>query len=281
MWKKIIIGSVVLGLASTYIFFSNNGALTATSSNSGYDGEIAYLQHQMRDAADKSKEYHIDRYVKAYADFRTEEFTRLKEQYTTELAELEAGSASMREEIAKAQATYEAVEHELGTLRAELAKLLNDAATAVELDGGDDLEMRDVAEKVTEFIQANEELERQIAQEDARIAALGAESERLLKLIADGKKLNQDRQARISPPDLSCSVLTSDPQWDYVILDAGVDKGIVIGSRLSVMRGEKKVCELNVTLVESNRSSCDVVYSTLQPGDRVRPGDKVIAAPTK
>ncbi len=275
MWKKIIIGSVVLFVASSYLYFTSNDAL---SSN---DGEVAFLQQQFRDAADKSKEYHIDRYVKAYADLRTEEFTRLKGQYSEEKDGLEAKSATMREETAKAQALYEAVENELKSIREELSKLMNEAASAVELDGSGDMEMREVAEKVTEFIQANEELEREIAQEEARIAALGAESERLLKLIADGKKLNQDRQARISPPDLSCSVLTSDPQWDYVILDAGVDKGIVIGSRLTVMRGEEKICELNVTLVESNRSSCDVVYSTLKSGERVRPGDKVTAAPTK
>ncbi len=276
MWKKIIIGSVVLFVASSYLYFANNDAMTSS------EGEVAFLQQQFRDAADKSKEYHIDRYIKAYADMRTEEFTRLKEQYTQEKSDLDTESAAMREEIAQKQAMYEAVENELAALKAELSKLLNDAAAAVEIDGGDDSELlHDVAAKVTEFIQANTELEREIAQEDARIAALGAESERLLKLIADGKKLNQDRQARISPPELSCSVLTSDPQWDYVILDAGVDKGIVIGSRLAVMRGEEQVCELNVTLVESNRSSCDVVYSTLKPGDRVRAGDKVIAAPTK
>ncbi len=275
MWKKIIIGSVGLFVVSSYLYFTNNDALSADG------GEVAFLQQQFRDAADKSKEYHIDRYVKAYADLRTEDFTRLKEQYTTEKDELEAASTAMREEIATAQATCEAVENELKTLRDELAKLLNDAAAAVELEDSGDLEMREVAEKVTEFIQANEDLERQLAQEDARIAALGAESERLLKLIADGKKLNQDRQARISPPELSCTVLTSDPQWDYVILDAGVDKGIVIGSRLTVTRGEQKVCELNVTLVESNRTSCDIVYSTLKAGDRVRPGDKVVATPIK
>ncbi len=275
MWKKIVIGSVVLFVASSYLYFNNNGALSAPN------GEVAFLQQQFRDAADKSKEYHIDRYVKAYADLRTEEFTSMKEKFASQQADLEAKSAATREEIAKAKALIEAVENEIKTIKEELTKLLNDAASAVELDSTGEIEMREVAEKVTEFIQANEELERQIAQEEARIAALGAESERLLKLIADGKKLNQDRQARISPADLSCSVLTCDPQWDYVILDAGVDKGIVIGSRLDVMRGEEKICELNVTLVESNRTSCDVVYSTLKPGEKVRPGDRVVTTSNK
>jgi electron transport complex protein RnfA len=58
---------------------------------------------------------------------------------------------------------------------------------------------------------------------------------------------------------------------------SGIDKGIVIGSRLAVMRGEQKVCELTVTLVEGNKSSCDIVYSTMRPGDKVHPGDSVVA----
>ncbi len=275
MWKKIIIGSVVLFVASSYFYFANNDAMSSS------DGEVAFLQQQFRDAADKSKEYHIDRYIKAYADMRTAEFSRLKEEYAQEKSELDSESATMREEITKIQSMCEAVEHELKTIKNELSSLLNDAASAVDMEGGDDLELREVAQKVTEFIQANEALERKLAEEDARIAALGADSERLLKLIADGKKLNQDRQARISPPELSCTVINSDPQWDYVILDAGVDKGIVIGSRLAVMRGEEQICELNVTLVESNRTSCDVVYNTLKPGERVRVGDRVITAKLK
>ena len=76
---------------------------------------------------------------------------------------------------------------------------------------------------------------------------------------------------------LKCAVVSVDPTWDYVILDSGIDKGIVIGSRLAVMRGSQKVCELTVTLVESNKSSCDVVYSTMRPGDQVQPGDTVVS----
>ena len=125
------------------------------------------------------------------------------------------------------------------------------------------------------------ELERSNAEADARIAALGAESERLTALIAAARKLAQDRQARLSPPELKCNVLTADRQWDYVILDAGINKGIVIGSRLAVMRNGKKICELNVTLVESTRASCDVVYSTMITGERVEVGDSVVSVRNK
>ncbi len=272
MWKKIIIGSVVLFAASSYIFFANND---------GMKSELAFLQQNSRDTVEKSKEMNIDRYVKLYAEMRTESFNALKEQYAQQKTELDTESATVREEITQMQTACETADADYKRLRDDLNALLNDAATTADMDTGDDIDLREVAEKITELIKANEELEREIAQEEARIAALGAESERLLKLIADGKKLNQDRQARLSPPELSCNVLNTDPQWDYVILDAGVDKGIVIGSRLAVMRGDEQICELNVTLVESTRASCDVVYSTLRAGERVFVGDKVVSVRNK
>ena len=47
------------------------------------------------------------------------------------------------------------------------------------------------------------------------------------------------------------------------------------------MRGDKKICELNVTLVESSRASCDVVYSTMLTGERVEVGDTVVSVRNK
>ena len=66
-----------------------------------------------------------------------------------------------------------------------------------------------------------------------------------------------------------------------MILDAGIDHGIVIGSRLAAMRNGEQVAELNVTTVERNRASAKVIYNTLRTGDRVKVGDSVIAVRKK
>ncbi len=278
MWKKIIIGSVVLFAASSYFFFANNDAMTAAEG-----GEIVTIQQNLSASVEKSKELNIDRFVKVYSEMRTEKFNRMREDFIQQKNELDAESAARREETAELTTTFETAEAEYKRLREELNALINDAADAVGISADSDTTeaMREVAEKIAELLSENGALEQEIAKEEATIAALGAESERLLGLIAAGKKLNQDRQARISPASLDCKVLTTDPQWDYVILDAGIDKGIVIGSRLAVMRGDVKICELNVTLVENSRASCDVVYSTLLAGEHVHVGDKVVAAQDK
>ncbi len=271
MWKKIVIGSVVLFGASTYFYFQTNSAMSASN------GEIAHLQQLGNDVADKYKEFNIDRYMKLYAEMRSEYFAAQKQDFDNQKDALDAEDATVKENIASEQATLEAAEADYQRMKDELSKFLQEAAATVGLDEGEDADLSVIAEKIAKLITDNEELEKQIAEEEALIAARNADSDRLLKLIAAAKKLNQDRQARISPAELDCRVLNADPQWDYIILDAGIDRGIVIGSRLAVMRGDEKICELNVTLVESTRTSCDVVYSTLKPGERVRVGDRVVA----
>ena len=144
-------------------------------------------------------------------------------------------------------------------------------------DADDEESLKLVGQRIAELVETNNALEAQAAAEEKMTQDLGAESERTLAMIEAAKQLAADRLARLSPVELKCSVASVDPTWDYVILDSGIDKGIVIGSRLAVMRGEQKVCELTVTLVESSKASCDVVYSTMRPGDKVQPGDTVVS----
>ncbi len=268
MWKNIIIGSVVLFGASTYVYFANNTANV---------GEIACVQERFTKATNTCKEAWIDRTFKLYAEMRTEEFNQRREKFQQEKVELDTEDASVKESTAQAIATFEAAEADYKRMKEELKNLLLEAASAVGIEEEDDLSIKLVAEKIAELITNNGELERKIAEEENRIAALGAESDRLNKLITDGKKLNQDRQSRISPAELSCHVSDVSDNWNYVTLDAGVNKGIVIGSRLAVMRGDEKICELNVSTVEDKAAACDIVYSTLKVGETVQVGDRVEA----
>ena len=274
MWKYIIIGSVTLFLGATYLFSKNHGAMVASG------GEIAAIQNHFSQAVDKNKNIALDKTIKAYAEYRAELMKEEQARNEAKKAEVESKIEEVKGEYASAEAELETLTGGYKRLREEKASAFNDVAPVVDLDP-DSATEEEIAAAVKELSDKVEELNRKNAEEDARIAALGAESERLTNLIAAARKLAQDRQARLSPPELKCKVLSADRQWDYVILDAGIDKGIVIGSRLAVMRGEKKVCELNVTLVESSRASCDVVYSTMITGERVEVGDTVVAVRNK
>ena len=272
MWKYIIIAAVVLFLGACFLFYKNNEALA------GPEGEVAAFQSQFDMAKKKAVDIEKDKAVKRYAELRTAYFKQLNDKYNEECSALEAEDAPFEQEIAKANADLEAAKADFKRYQDQFKAFQKDATAAAGVEDADDEEaLKLVGQRIAELVESNNALEAQAAAEEKMTQDLGAESERTLAMIEAAKKLAADRMARLSPVELKCSVVSVDPTWDYVILDSGIDKGIVIGSRLAVMRGNQKVCELTVTLVESNKSSCDVVYSTMRPGDQVQPGDAVVS----
>lgn len=272
MWKYIIIAAVVLFLGACFLFYKNNEALT------GPEGEVAAFQSQFDMAKKKAIDIEKDKAIKRYAELRADHFKQLSIKYNEERTALEAEDAPVAQEITQANADLEAAKADFKRYQDEFKSFARDAATNAGIEGASEEEaLKEVGQHIAQLVEANNALEAQAQAEEKMTSDLGAESERTLAMIDAAKKLAADRMARLSPVELKCSVVSVDPTWDYVILDSGIDKGIVIGSRLAVMRGEQKVCELSVTLVESNKSSCDVVYSTMRPGDTVRPGDVVVS----
>ena len=272
MWKYIIIAAVVLFLGACFLFYKNNEALT------GPEGEVAAYQSQFEMAKKKAVDIEKDKAIKRYAELRTAYFKQLSDKYNEERAAIEAEDAPFDQEITQANADLEKAKTEFKRYQDDFKVFQKSASEAAGVeDSGDDEGLKVIGQRIAELVESNNALEAQAAAEEKMTSDLGAETERTLKLIQEAKDLHAARMARLSPVDLKCSVVTADPTWDYVILDGGIDKGIVIGSRLAVMRGNQKVCELSVTLVESNKSSCDVVYSTMRPGDKVRPGDTVVS----
>ena len=272
MWKYIIIAAVVLFLGACFLFYKNNEALT------GPEGEVAAFQAQFDMAKKKAVDIEKDQAVKRYAELRNAYFKQQSDKYNEERTALDAEDAPLVQEIAKANADLDAAKADFKRYQEQFKSFQKDATQAAGVEEADDEEsLKLVGQRIAELVETNNALEAQAAAEEKMTQDLGAESERTLAMIEAAKQLAADRLARLSPVELKCSVASVDPTWDYVILDSGIDKGIVIGSRLAVMRGEQKVCELTVTLVESSKASCDVVYSTMRPGDKVQPGDTVVS----
>ena len=279
MWKYIIIAAVVLFLGACFLFYKNNEALT------GPEGEVAAFQSQFDMAKKKAVDIEKDKAIKRYAELRTAYFKQLSEKYNAEGAALTAEDAPFDQEISKANNDLETANADFKRYEAEFKAFHKNAASAASSEGEDDSmadeSLQVIGQRIAELVESNNALEAEAAAEEKMTADLGTETDRTIAMIEAAKKLASDRMARLSPVDLKCSVLSTDPTWDYVLLDGGVDKGIVIGSSLAVMRGGQKVCELVVTLVEGTKASCDVVYSTMRPGDKVRPGDTVVSVRNK
>ena len=272
MWKYIIIAAVVLFLGACFLFYKTNDALT------GPEGEVAAVQSQFDMARKKVVDIEKDKAIKRYAELRMAYFKQLSDKYNEERAAIEAEDAPFDQEIAKANADLETAAADFKKYNEELKAFQRKAAEAAGAEDAAEDDLQVIGESIAALVESNNALEAQAAAEEKMTKELEAETVRTQAMIESAKKLAADRMARLSPVELKCSVVVTDPTWDYVILDAGIDKGIVIGSRLAVMRGGQKVCELSVTLVENNKSSCDVVYSTMRPGDKVRLGDTVVSA---
>ncbi len=268
MWNKILIGALVLFLFAAYLFYN------AFQTMVGNGGEVENIQNQTQLVINEATLIAVDERNKIYAEMRSEFFKAEETRYIDEKAALDEEAANVSQEIATTNAQFDELRAQYERLQEEIANMMKDVSQAAGLET-QAADVSVIVEEVVRLATRSSELKGSLAAEKAKLAALEAEEARLNGLIAVGRKLNSDRQARLSPADLSCHVLICDPNWDYIILDAGLNKGMVIGSRLAVMRDGVKICELAVTMVEGNRASADIVYDTLLPGETIRRGDHV------
>lgn len=288
MWKIIVYISLVFFAAASFVFYKTHTAMTTSA------GEVAAIQKQYVAAITKNKAVYADEIISAYAKMRHEYLLKRRAELEAEKARVEEEDARLVEETERLNADWEKLYSEIEKERDSIKEAVKDIAAKVDLSeavekSGADVEPLDAnAEDIFQTIEANlralaekkDALDARLKQEESEVEKRVAQRDSLQEHIAEEELIARDRRARISPEELNCRVVLTDPAYDYVIIDHGADAGVVIGSRLAVMRGEKKICELNVTLVESTRSSCDVVYSTLIAGEAVHAGDRVIAVRT-
>lgn len=288
MSKYIIIAALVVLGAGSFIFYKTHTAMVSSG------GEVAALQSQYESAIAKNKEVFIDQTIAAYAKMRHDWLTQRRSEVDAQKSQLEEEDVAYQGEIERLTAEYESLGGVMGENKNKLEVFLNSLAsheTLNEILGkakADDLDIVPMESSDPNLLQAlannlkaldaqKEKVAAENKKEKSAVEVLEARKAELMAAMAEQDALVKERRSRVSPKNLDCHVATADPNWDYVIIDGGVNKGIVIGSRLAVMRGGKKICELSVTLVENNRASCDVVYSTLVTGEAVHPGDVVVA----
>lgn len=289
MWKYLTLVSLVLVAAAAFVFRNTHTGMSAAQ------GEVASLQALVDAAAAKNKEAYMDRTIAAYAKLRGAWLQERKSEVVSEKAKYEQALTDGKSEIERLTNELHSLGGESEEGKKKLRQALQDLATSEDLNNAldaarekDGLEVLDMDPEDPGFLEnlaANlrnlEAKKMELAEENTRaeseIDLLSKRKTDVSEQIEAADALAKERQARVSPKELNCSVAVSDPNWDYVIVDAGLNDGVIIGSHLAVMRSGEKVCELTVTLVEQSRSSCDVVASTLKAGERVKVGDRVVS----
>lgn len=92
--------------------------------------------------------------------------------------------------------------------------------------------------------------------------------------------LKEKRARRKASAELACNVTYVNRDYGFIHINAGAKSGknrVLKGSQLTVMRGNKKVCDLIVTQVTDTEAIAYVQNGTLGVRDKVQVGDRVIA----
>jgi hypothetical protein len=78
------------------------------------------------------------------------------------------------------------------------------------------------------------------------------------------------------PADLRCKVVAVDPKWNFVLVDAGDDQGMIARAELLVARNGRFVAKARVVRVEKNRCVANLIPGS-QVGE-IHEGDVLIPA---
>ncbi|MCD7797926.1 MAG: hypothetical protein LUG84_00760 [Akkermansiaceae bacterium] len=269
MWSKIIIGTVAVLLFGTFLFYKNNEALVAS--------EFPHAKSLMGKIESVSKDIARDEYTQKYAEMRKRFFDQKLAEFTADDERLKEELATARDEIAKVTKEAQELEETLQSQQAELSAAMKELMSISGMDENEDADMTAILGRIGEIYQSTLLTEQENAQTQAQIDVLLAHSADLNQEIDFEKKRASGRNARQAPATLNASVINTLPNWNYVIINVGTEDDVCVGSRLAVMRGNTKIAELNVTSVEGNRSSADIILSTLVAGESVHIGDRVVS----
>lgn len=118
----------------------------------------------------------------------------------------------------------------------------------------------------------------EIATLETTLASTKTQEQRTAERIQAIKDL-EFRQRNGQMVSINANIASVYNTWGFVVLGAGDRQGVVSRTKLDVKRGGEKIAELVVTNLEKNRSVCDIVPGSMQPGQMLRPGDRVSVSP--
>jgi hypothetical protein len=194
-------------------------------------------------------------------------------QLATVNKDLETAKLAVVDIAAKAQTK----EQELAVVKTNLdqvTKIVNDLEKQI-ADAGDipallaQIEAIKKERAVAEAAVANENQQYAYAQE--KVASL-----------TNAAKEAEERESRgrrgIVDDDFTANVSQSFTDWGFVVINKGNGGGVFANADLEVKRGKDVVAKLKVRNVEQQSSVADLVKGSLAEGERIRPGDLVVAA---
>jgi hypothetical protein len=153
---------------------------------------------------------------------------------------------------------------ELTTLEAQLAQLLGNE-TIDTITAKVETLNQDIASLETDKENAAKE-------HDVAKAKINAQE----STVASLRRAAGERNRGISQNALEGTVIATNQDYGFAVINIGERSGLTGGSKLIVRRGNQRIGTLNVSSVSANKTIADIEADSLTPGLAISPGDRVI-----
>lgn len=256
MWRILTIISGIVLAVSAWIGLLNNGKLEAEKADLDKNkASLAKVVNDLKETKDSLAEA-IEQKEAKIAQRKAQE---------EEKNSVAASNETMSGELATMETSMTTDKERLASIREKM----KDAPNLDELE-----------DKIKTQTQEDATMAQQVADAEAKMVAAEARIKTLEQQVKSAEQREEDIRNHLSPASLSAQLVSVNNALGFVILNAGVNQGVVGSSRLAVMRGSEKVGELMVSAVERTRSAADIVPGSVGEGVTLMPGDKIIAIRT-
>ncbi|MBK8091273.1 MAG: hypothetical protein IPK32_04590 [Verrucomicrobiaceae bacterium] len=109
----------------------------------------------------------------------------------------------------------------------------------------------------------------EVKKEDAKVAEEN-------KRLADVNQKIADRQKLFERNSLTARVVAVNPDWGFVVINAGKNDGLNEATKLLVTRGKQTVGKVSVLSVQNGTAVAGIVNDAIVGGSQISPGDRVI-----
>ena len=176
----------------------------------------------------------------------------------------EANLKSKDTDLAKVGEEITAKQTELTSLEAQLTQLLgNETIDSIQakIDGLN----QQIASLTTDQENATKEYDLakgRVADQENSVASL--------------RRSAADRNKGISLNALEATVIATNKDYGFAVINAGQDRGVTGGSKLIVKRGNQRIGTLNISSVSATKTIADIEAGSVPEGVAISPGDTVI-----
>lgn len=243
----LTLGAVVLGVQNRAAFIDtrsekddHNESIRATLDAT--EEVIAELREVQQSVTDTEGERDVAR-------VGTEETSR-------KIGNVEAQITSVDEKIKQKENRIAEVENALKPWAGMTIENLNDRLDEMK---------KDVADREEEIA---------ILEKEIQLAQAAVDANR--STISDYQLRQRARSDAIGLDGSEATVTAVNPDWGFVIVNAGRNRGIPGNAKLIVKRGSEVIGQLKIVSLEPNMLVADIVQDTLNKGAQVLPGDRVV-----